>query len=461
MSLNLYEALQKTVKPFTFSQSQVEGATFLDFRSSFGAGYSYDTGNTRASISSINFTGYQYNTGSIGYLSSPTGLEAAVTTTVSGLISSAGNQQGLQIASGANIVLTGLSTGLNLEESTIIIGVDFIDNFFESSLLFEGLQTGSLSLGASSVKYTRGFNFGLTDRGQVFIQAAEQNGDSLDVATSIELNKNSVFAVRCDRNQFDVVNVDFPNDRVESQSLSFESIGFNGVTGINLGKGFAGKDGTGYMMRGVSIFPSLLSDQDILNFSKAYAPYSITSGVITGEVTSGVTGFTDTVTYKQGVTGYLTTATSTSSVNNIFTYKSLSQSSSTGNILDGSHYFKGFTTSHGSDFYIKKVGFLSPSYEYSYSPTGNSAEATKGILAETGSVINYNGSEFHFGTSGENRVSYALTPLTGDTEEIDSITQTPVYEVTTGASIPFATVELTGSPQNYCKNYLYYIQKLT
>ena len=359
------------------------------------------------------------------------------------------------------------SNGFDLRESNLKIptnNIDLSDCSFIVDFSFESDVSSGIVFGSyekeeiqlpdlSYVTGSKGFNVGVTDRGHLFVNGYSKNGDFLKVFNNIELSKRNVISFGNSNDNFYISYLDFFADKAVTvtknvnnfyiQSPEFIYFGgtnnhyeetqpenktFNGY--LNSVYGFSRKVSDIY-----NLFTGFVSDYQYESGENVFYEYQYLSG--------------ENLTYQTGVTGYQ---------ENIFTgneYTGHSEQhvnyniTGTDSVQEGSHYL---SLDSGV---LLDVGYLDPSIENFYSPTGSSAFDTIGLLNNQTSVNLYEKEETIEDFTGE--YSYAeFSGLTGTFDLVESSEvvygDTGFYEQKPDSSGLYFNL----SSSDFKKDFLYY-----
>jgi hypothetical protein len=364
--------------------------------------------------------------------------------------------------------------GLNAADMSVIIDFEFQDGNIDDGIILGCFKTGSTVISSNEIRHSQGFNIGVTDRGHLFCQTYSDRGDSIKVASSIELSKRNLIGVSVDRDIINVSHFDYFNSltqevevRVSEEFVDNEAIRL--VSPDSLSLYFGGSD---------TYFRS--TDNKTATFSGSLHGLAIFSGFIDplflkelGEGLIGsyfenaavetsaerVTGYSQTIVYKTGITGYNYNSTGTLEIitgREEFT-GSISLTSSESR-SEGERYYKYYTLNNGGvkTFYKEELGKLHSNSGYIYYPTGEGAYDTLGLNDVSESIQTY--AEVTGITQEKITIDlYGKTPLTGVLSEVSGVTQTALTETVTFVEPASSGVNLTENSDGFKKNYIYYM----
>lgn len=374
----------------------------------------------------------------------------------------------LSIGDGLDLSKTNLkidSSGIDLEDSTLIM--DFsINAEVSSSVLFGSFEKNIQALGdGSSVLTSKGFNVGLTDRGHLFLQAANSNGDFLSTISETEISKRNVVAIEGKGGDVEISVLDLFNNSAKEESFN---IGSNYITSpdyfyIGGSNEFysseSGEDETSDItLHSFSILNGTHSEGDIIDFYK--------SSVGDVEVTTGsfqtvvkITGATETIVYNTGITGWDETLVQIGEEPTTRTFISGGYSNPTaGEVTEGEliQDVRSFASGNFAASYISEYGNIDDS-DVGYNPTGDNAESILGLKTDLVSGITHYTTITETTTGTTPIFSTVRTPLTGNLNSISGTIVTylsGVEQIFDPNTIEFG---YTGESEGFKKDYLYYM----
>ena len=345
------------------------------------------------------------------------------------------------------------SDDINLSNCSFIVDFSF-DNNISSGILFGSYEKEEIQLpDLSYVTGSKGFNVGVTDRGHLFVNGYSKNGDFLRVFNNIELSKRNVISFGNNNDKFYISYLDFFADKAVTVTKNVnnfyiqspEFIYFGGTNNHYEATQPENKTFNGYLN---SVYGFSRKVSDIYNLFTGFASdYQYESGENVFYEYQYLSG--ENLTYQTGVTGYQ---------ENIFTgneYTGHSEQhvnyniTGTDSVQEGSHYL--FLDSG----VLLDVGYLDPSIENFYSPTGSSAFDTIGLLNNQTSVNLYEKEETIEDFTGE----YSYVEFSGITGAFDSVESSEVVYGNTGfyeQKPDSSGLYFNLSSSDFKKDFLYY-----
>ena len=403
-----------------------------------------------------------------------------------GVYSGIVTHSGQSTVAGAKLFTTGIFLGndmADLSKSTLRVDtpavkysslssvVDFqFNNEVSDSVIFGSLEKISTSVDGLVVTGSRGFNFGVNDRGKLFYQSFDRGGDFIYTANSIELSRRNIVGFSVGSNTLSLSRFDYLNHNLETETFNVDSSYIGNNTEFYLG-------GSNQYFRGGTAGPSgefRTSDISLNSFcllSGYVAPsleFSIGSGLIgsffesqTGATTKKIiTGYRQVTTFKTGITGY--DYENTGSLN-ISTGRYMLTggltASSTASKFEGDVYFEYNTFEEGgvTTFNKEQVGLLHPDSGYQYVPSGDSAFSTLGLRHVESQVQNYIERKGISGSATVGVKLYGFRFQAGDLPDVSGVTQIPLFEtVEDRPALKASGVRLSGPSDLFKKDYVYY-----
>ena len=359
-----------------------------------------------------------------------------------------------------NVVISG-QPDFNFNNCSMMFS--FSNEKYSNGVLFGSFQKTEEVINNVTYKGSKGFNFGINDRGKLFFQSLSNNGEYIFTANNIELSKKNIVSLSIGADEIQISRFDYLNNDVQSQTFYANgnyikdsellylgsSPNYYSIT-TPLQKTFSG------FINNLAIFSGYLTNQLLYDFGFGLlGDYYYNTGQISEYST--ITGYTTTPLYGTGVTGYITGVTGYRSVATGSGFYNTGQIilSGTSSQKEGSRVFKYY--SGNNLFYKEEIGFLSPIYSGTYNPTGLNAFDTLG-LQDINQNIDVYSEQSGVSYSYINIPLYGVTSLTGYTTEITGYNQIPltgkVYE--TGAAN--SGVSFSGiSSEDLKKDYIYYL----
>ena len=359
------------------------------------------------------------------------------------------------------------TSSLNYNSLTAIFDFEFdTDNPVTGGVLFGSLDKSIQTINGETITGAKGYNFGITDRGNLFYQGFDRGGDYIHVASDIELAKRNIISFSLGADTVEISRIDYLNDNIHKQNFTIDSDYISNSDQFYLGGSnnfYSTTNGddkslSGYLNEFVLI-SGYTSSQIIKTIGSGMIGeyFSTTSASTTREE---VTGYSESIIYRTGITGYEFNTTGTLTIS---TGRDMQTGSSTAGgtqaVVEGDKFFKYYELNNGTakTFYKEEIGYLDATSGFTYSPTGSGAFATLG-LRDVGTNI-----DTHVETEGldsEGAVTinlYESVAQTGTLNEISGITQTPLTTVVTIPAVPVSGVRLTGNSQDFKKDYIYYL----
>ena len=375
-----------------------------------------------------------------------------------------------------NVHVTGTN---NIPYSNTASILDFeFDKEVGDGVLFGSLEKTSSVVNGETITGARGYNVGLTDRGHIFYQGFDNNGDFIHTANSIELSERNIISFSVGNNSLTLARFDYLNNKIQQETFGLNNSFIANNSGFFLGgtkQYFRGtNDGEFRTARNIKLNSfSLFS-----GFLPASALFSIGSGVVgdyfedtqAAVTRKELTGYNQTVVYKTGITGY--DYENTSSIN-ISTGRYMLTGSYFGassvNTGEGDRYFiyrsfdDALSDSGVKTFVKEEVGALygAEGSGYQYTPTGDTrAFDTLGLRDIDVAVNEYVEQR---GLSGAATVAVKLYEsrfITGVTSGISGVKQVPAYRtVVERPALPQSGVRMGGNADLLKKNFIFFINE--
>lgn len=376
-----------------------------------------------------------------------------------------------------NVHVTG-TDNISYGDTASILDFEF-DGEVGDSVLFGSLEKTSSVVNGETITGARGYNVGLTDRGHIFYQGFDNNGDFIHTANSIELSKRNIISFSVGNNSLTLARFDYLNNKIQQETFGLDNSFIANNSGFFLG-------GTKQYFRGTTSDGGFRTARNIkLNsfslfsgFLPASALFSIGSGVVgdyfedtqAAVTRKELTGYNETVVYKTGITGY--DYENTSSIN-ISTGRYMLTGSYFGassvNTGEGDRYFvyrsfdDALSDSGVKTFVKEEVGALygAEGSGYQYTPTGDTrAFDTLGLRDIDVAVNEYVEQR---GLSGAATVAVKLYEsrfITGVTSGISGVKQVPAYRtVVERPELPQSGVRMGGNADLLKKNFIFFINE--
>lgn len=376
-------------------------------------------------------------------------------------------------------VNTAGSASINYSSLSAVFDMEFTGQV-NDAVLFGSLEKTSTTINGVTYTGSKGFNFGITKRGQLFYQSFDSNGDFIHSFKSTELSRRNVIAfshgeTNIGLHRFDMLNGQYHSEyltRNDSPKMADSDSFFIGGSKNWYENPNSTQDGsfkTSIPLSSVYINSfALLSGE-----TSPSSLFAIASGLVGEYSTTEIprilgerlTGYQQEIIYKTGITGYDYTSTGSISLatgRNMFTGNFFG--ASTVNTGEGDRYFlyrsfdDALSASGVKTFVKEEVGYLHPNSGYQYSPTGENAFDTLGLQNVDGAVTEYIEQR---GISGAATVGVTLFGsrfLTGITSGISGVRQVPKYETTIEREARIESGISISVPANlFKKNFIYYL----
>lgn len=343
-------------------------------------------------------------------------------------------------------------------EDGILFGCLNKDEFtFNSNSFFLGRQF----LSGEKLDYGRGFNIGINDRNQLFLQAIDlESGPYVIVADEIEFANKNLCSVSLDPFTVTFAHYDLSSDRVYSQTklttdrteniLSGEKFYIGGSNFYYKNPGFSGY---------IDKFAILSGDYNLNTLKSIISGFVSTNSVDTGEqgFVTVVTGNQITLIQQTGVTGYFATLTGYKPVyqTGYFFERELNVSISSNPITEGYRYITGFSLVNNLP-YDEELGYLYKTDEYVTS--GNSAHATLGLIDHIDVYTTGGKTVLRYAVKQTGSIPlYRIDTLTGFLGPTGASVDPLTTQVNFDGAIDYNFYLNSGLMEEYRHNYLYYL----
>lgn len=354
--------------------------------------------------------------------------------------------------------------GLNSNNFSAIIDFEF-DGVVDDGVILGCFTKDTETIDSNDFETSDGFNIGVTDRGHLFCQTFNSQGDSISVIPSIELSKRNVIGVSITNSTLSLCAFDYFNsltrsvDIVVDQNYTYGTgyLTFGGSDTYFRSNSYADTTFSGSLhhlaLLSGYIDPRFLKDLGEGMLGEYYATAS-------SEISdTRVTGYSETVVYKTGITGYDYEVTGTLTIATGREYVTGSAfSDSSESKTEGERYYKYYTLNNGGveTFYKEELGKLHSNSGYVYYPTGEDAYDTLGLNDISESIQTYTE------TSGIEQDSisinlYGKTALTGTLSEISGVNRTALEETFVKVIEGTSGVNLEEDSEGFKKNFIYYM----
>ena len=360
----------------------------------------------------------------------------------------------------SNLIISG-QPDFNFNNCSMVF--DFSNEKYSNGILFGSFQKTEETINNVIYKGSKGFNFGINDRGKLFFQSLSNIGEYVFTANNIELSKRNIVGLSVGSNEIEISRFDYLNNDIQTESFYVNTDYIKNSELLYIGsspnyysiKTPIQKTFSGYISN-IAMFSGNLTSELLYDFgSGLLSSYNFNAGAVTEYAT--ITGYTTTTLYATGVTGYFTGVTGyrsviTGSQGYLSGGFSLSGTSSR---KEGSRIFNYYSGDGIS--YKEEIGLLHSGYSGTYNPTGLNAFDTLGLQNVSQNINIFNEQSGVLNTY-VNVPLYGVTALTGYTTEITGYLQVAltgkIYE--TGAATSGVSFVETSS-KDFKKNYIYYL----
>ena len=345
-------------------------------------------------------------------------------------------------------------------EDGVLFGCLNKDEFTFTSDIFISDQQ---YLAGEKIDYGRGFNVGINDRNQLFLQAIDlEAGPYVIVADQIELANKNLCAVSLDPYTVTFSYYDLPSDRVYSQTklttdrteniLSNEKFYLGSSNFYYKNPGFSGY---------IDKFAILSGDYNADQLKSIISGFVSTNVVDSGEqgFVTNVTGYGYSPIQEIGTTGYAAVLTGYRPVYTTGYFFERVQSNTVTSIPieEGYRFISGFTLSNGLG-YDEEVGYLYKTDEYKTS--GNMAHATLGLIDHIDIITTGGRTVLRYAVNQTGSLPlYRIDALTGSVGPTGVSVQPLTNQSSTDGAVDYNFYLNTGLMQEYRHNYLYYLME--
>lgn len=355
--------------------------------------------------------------------------------------------------------------GLNSNKISFLIDFEFEGNV-NNGILFGCFNKGDESINSIVSEVSSGFNIGVTDRGNLFCQTLNADGDSIAVLSNLELSKRNLIGVSISNRSLQLGYFDYFNDLVSSITVPVNKEYISNSDRFFIGgseKYFDSTSNSTPTFSGYVNSLALFSGYVDLNFLKeagesTLSTYEFTAE--TSEVFTRITGYEQSIIYRTGITGYDYESTGTLSIatGREYVTGSFTPLASSSEKKEGERYYKYYELNNGQTktFYKEELGQLHSNSGYTYYPTGELAYDTLGLNDISESIQAYT----ELSGIEQDTVTidlYNKTPLYGTMSDISgliTITGFENYTVVTPAS---SGISFDQNSEDFKKNYIYYL----
>lgn len=345
------------------------------------------------------------------------------------------------------------SSSINLDSCSYLMLID--SNLKDDGVVMGSFERTSGDFQGETIISSRGFNLGLNSRGNMFFQSLNHNGDYCFTFNESELSRKNVIGLNFSASQIGVFRFDYLNDEIQSHYFPMQTAHIKDTANLMIGDSpqywrdhsvslYSGK------MEAFAILSGSVSASNLFHMGKSmFQDYSLNSGSVTQ--VNILSGYIPHITYKTGITGQYANITGYSSVRSgVNEFSQGLNNTGTLQVKEGDRYYKNFGT------YMEQVGFLSDINYNVYFSTGESAQATLGL--QTG--LNYVTGTRITGSQPYTTINvplYEIVYSSGATDEVASITNTPVYQTLSITGQPSSGLYYTGLSDGFKKDYIYYM----
>jgi hypothetical protein len=318
-------------------------------------------------------------------------------------------------------------------------------------------------LAGEKIDYGRGFNVGINDRNQLFLQAIDlEAGPYVIVADQIELANKNLCAVSLDPFTVTFSYYDLPSDRVYSQTklttdrteniLSNEKFYLGSSNFYYKNPGFSGY---------IDKFAILSGDYNANQLKSIISGFVSTNAIDSGErgFITNVTGYGYTQIQQTGVTGYAAVLTGYRPVYTTGFFFERVQSIGVNSIPieEGYRFISGFILSNNLG-YDEEVGYLYKTDEYKTS--GNMAHATLGLIDHIDIITTGGKTVLRYAVNQTGSLPlYRIDALTGSIGPTGVSVEPLTNQSSTDGDVDYNFYLNTGLMQEYRHNYLYYLME--
>jgi hypothetical protein len=345
-------------------------------------------------------------------------------------------------------------------EDGVLFGCLNKDTFtFTSDALIDDKQY----LAGETIDYGRGFNIGINDRNQLFLQAIDlEAGPYVIVADQIELANKNLCSVSLDPFTVTFNYYDLPSDKVYSQTklttdrteniLSNEKFYLGSSNFYYKNPGFSG-----YIDKFAILSGDYNADQ-LKSIISGFVSRAVIDSGQQGFITN-VTGYNYSGIQQIGVTGYTAVLTGYRPVyeTGYFFEKVQSTQLNSTSIKEGYRFISGFTLSNNLG-YDEEVGYLYKTDEYKTS--GNMANATLGLIDRIDVITTGGKTVLRYAVNQTGSLPlYRINPLTGLLGTTGVSIQPLTSQSTIDGEVAYNFYLNSGLMQEYRHNYLYYLME--
>lgn len=359
----------------------------------------------------------------------------------------------------ASVGISGLSD-LNFNDCSAVF------SFHTTGQIYDGVLFGSLKPQVDTyqgIEYvsSKGFDFGLTSRGHLFFHTFSDRGDSINVATSIEMAPKNIVSFAVGNGEVEICRFDYLNGQIQSEVFPIQTDFIKNSESVFLGaapnywRTSSGQKCFSGCIDQFLLFSGKQNSQTLFEIgSGIVGEYSFSSGAVSSF--QRITGYSEsplTESYT-GITGYINVITGYQQIPSGDPFLSYT-STTTGvsSIQEGSRYFVSGENGH----WREEVGYLADSNFGTYSPTGVNANSVLGLQGDSAYKPDYlissiwNQNYFNYPLYYSSGVTGLLTRTTGYSRE-------QLYETVYVTGENSSGIVLSGNSSAYKKDYLYLLR---
>jgi hypothetical protein len=379
---------------------------------------------------------------------------------VSGLITGAVSGRGRLDQSNLKIPIE----GLDIKSMSLL--VDFQWNAeVENGVILGSYERFEETVGSVDVTGSRGFNFGVNDRGNMFFEAYQPSGPSIVSTNSIEMSERNIIGLSFDRGNVVFSKFDLFNDVVDKETFNFNSSEIAQPTDLYVGgspqyfkSSSASVPTVNASLNELAIFSGSISAHNLKKLTSGIlGDYFYNTGIQT--VQNFITGYTDTVNYATGSTGTtlqsagnLTVSTGRISYTGVLT----GATTVSGSEGDEMYVFYNYDNDGLKTSYKEKLGYLDPSNSNDYAPTGECAFDTLGLQGGNYTLTGDIALNLETKLSTGSYSIYQQVEQTGVLGVVSGVDKTALYESVTGSTGQYSGIVFNESIEALKSDYIYY-----
>jgi hypothetical protein len=350
-------------------------------------------------------------------------------------------------------------TKTNSEDGVLFGCLNKDEYTFTSDTVFSNIEY----LSGETLDYGRGFNIGINDRNQLFLQAIDlESGPYLVVADQIELANKNLCSVSLDPFSVTFTYYDLPSDRVYSQTKLTTDRTENILSNENFYLGnsnFYYKDPgfSGY----IDEFAILSGDYNVDQLKSIISGFVSSNAIDSGEqgFFTNVTGYGYSEVQQTGVTGYAAILTGYRPMytTGYFFERVQSTGVTSVSIEEGYRFVSGFTFNNNLG-YDEEIGYLYKTDEYTTS--GNMANATLGLIDRIDIITTGGRTVLRYTVNQTGSMPlYRIDTLTGFLGVTGVVVDLLTTQNFMDGEVDFNFYLNSGLIEEYRHNYLYYLME--